>query len=182
MIAVMSDPLTRAFGDAPARSVAAGEPLFHRGDPVHSMFFLRHGSVDLRRDGPGGTPMILHRAVAGRMLAEASAWSDRYHCDAVAVTAATVGVLPRSVFRARLGDDGQLAEALVRSLAREVQAARMRAEIRSLPKVADRLDAWLADGNRLPGRGRWQEVAADLGVTREALYRELARRRGRVGR
>jgi hypothetical protein len=42
---------------------------------------------------------------------------------------------------------------------------------------ADRLDAWLEEGNRTPERGRWQEVAAELGVSREALYRELALRR-----
>jgi hypothetical protein len=60
---------------------------------------------------------------------------------------------------------------------RAVQAARLRAEIRPLPRVANRLDAWLGADNRLPGRGRLQEVAADLGITREALYRELSRRR-----
>jgi len=55
--------------------------------------------------------------------------------------------------------------------------ARVRAEIRSLPTVAARLDVWLAEGNELPSKGHWQTVAAELSVTREALYRELARRR-----
>jgi len=66
-------------------------------------------------------------------------------------------------------------------LARGVQAARLKAEIRSLSKVSERLGAWLEAGNTLPEKGRWQEVAAELSVTREALYRELARRRS-VGR
>lgn len=65
-------------------------------------------------------------------------------------------------------------------LALSVLAARLRSEIRSLPKVADRLDAWLAEGNALPEKGRWQEVAAEPGVTREALYRELSRRRTKL--
>ena len=43
--------------------------------------------------------------------------------------------------------------------------------------LADRLDAWLAEGHAFPERGRQQELAAELGVTREALYREMARRR-----
>lgn len=65
----------------------------------------------------------------------------------------------------------------MQNLARTVQAARVRAEIRSLPKVAERLDAWLDEGHVLPTKGRWQDLAAELGVSREALYRELAQRR-----
>jgi CRP-like cAMP-binding protein len=77
----------------------------------------------------------------------------------------------------RLKSAPDLADTWAKNLAQAVQAARLRAEIRSLPRVADRLGAWLAEGNRLPDKGRWQEVAAELGVTREALYRELSRRR-----
>ena len=36
---------------------------------------------------------------------------------------------------------------------------------------------WLGEGNRLPQKGRWQGVAADLGATGETLCRELSRRR-----
>jgi DNA-binding phage protein len=32
----------------------------------------------------------------------------------------------------------------------------------------------------LPDKGRWQDVASELGVSREALYRELARRRDKA--
>lgn len=182
MIAIMCDAVGRLFQDASRRVLAPGESLFHRGDPVQSMFLLRSGRVDLVRHGATGTRMILHRASAGSMLAEASAWSDAYHCDAVAVDASETAVMPRTTFRARIAGDPRLAEALAMSLARSVQAARLRAEIRSLPKVAERLDAWLGDGNSLPERGRWHELAAELSVTREALYRELSRRRRRAGR
>lgn len=70
-----------------------------------------------------------------------------------------------------------LAEAWAAHLARSVQAARLRAEIRTLRKVSERVDAWLGEGRALPDKGHWQDLAAELGVTREALYRELARRR-----
>lgn len=121
--------------------------------------------------------MVLQNAGPGAFVAEASAYSSRYHCDAVAAEESVVAGLPRERFLSALKDDPALAENWSALLAHSVQSARLRAEIRSLPRVADRLDAWLGEGNRLPERGRWQEVAAELGVTREALYRELALRR-----
>ncbi|MFW6077468.1 MAG: Crp/Fnr family transcriptional regulator, partial [Hyphomicrobiales bacterium] len=84
-------------------------------------------------------------------------------------------------FLSALADDPALAASWSAILARGVQAARLRAEIRSLPKVAERLDAWLGEGNSLPEKGRWQDLAAEIGVTREALYRELSRRRTQTG-
>jgi CRP/FNR family transcriptional regulator, dissimilatory nitrate respiration regulator len=177
MTAIMSDQLEPLFADAPMRAFAAGDPVFHAGARVEAMFFIRNGRADLVRHTGDGVRMILHRAGPGQILGEASAWSDVYHCDAVAAGPCDVAVLARGAFRARLTTDAALAELWARSLARAVQAARLRAEIRSLPKVADRLDAWRGEGNTLPGKGRWQEVAAELGVTRESLYRELSRRR-----
>lgn len=177
MIVIMSDLFEPLFTDAAAREFAAGDLLFRAGDPVVSMILLRSGQADLVRHTGHGLRMILQRAGPGQILAEASAWSDTYHCDAVAAEPCVTALVPRQVFVARLRSDPDLAEFWVRNLARAVQAARLRAEIRSLPRVADRLDAWLAEGHSLPYKGRWQEVAAELGVSREALYRELSRRR-----
>ncbi|WP_236841765.1 hypothetical protein [Bosea sp. PAMC 26642] len=74
-----------------------------------------------------------------------------------------------------------MARALTCHLAVEVRRARARAEIASLKTVAMRLDAWLAlEEGELPPRGRWREVAAEIGVSPEAFYRELAARRAVV--
>jgi CRP/FNR family transcriptional regulator, dissimilatory nitrate respiration regulator len=177
MIAIMSRSLELLFAGVATRDFAAGEPVFHAGDKVVSMFLVRRGCADLIRHTGHGLRMVLHRAGPGSVLAEASAWSDVYHCDAVAAGPCQMGVLSRAAFRKRLSREPAVAEIWARSLARAVQSARLQAEIRSLPKVADRLDAWLGEGNQLPEKGRWQEVAAELGVTREALYREMSRRR-----
>jgi CRP-like cAMP-binding protein len=138
---------------------------------------VRSGRVHLQRHTTHGARMVLQNVGPGAVIAEASAYSDRYHCDAVATEESVVAVLPKARFLTALEDDPALAASWSAMLARSVQAARFRSEIRSLPKVADRLDAWLGEGNCLPESGRWQEVAGELGVTREALYRELSRRR-----
>lgn len=138
---------------------------------------LRAGRVQLQRHTAHGARLILQDAGPDTVLAEASAFSETYHCDAVVTEAATLAVVPKPDFITVLRQDPGLALAWSAMLARSVQAARVRAEIRSLPKVAQRFDAWLDEGHTLPERGRWQDVAAELGVTREALYREMARRR-----
>ena len=53
---------------------------------------------------------------------------------------------------------------------------RLRSEILGMKTVAERLDSWLAF-NPLPPKGQWAATADNIGVSPEALYRELARRR-----
>ena len=171
MIMIMSEIFEDLFANAAARDFVAGETLFRAGDKVVSMMLLRDGRADLVRHTGHGLRLILHRAGAGQILAEASAWSDVYHCDAVASAASVGAVLPRQILPGAVdGGPPDLAERWMQTLARSVQAARVRSEIRSLPKVADRLDAWLCEGHALPDKGRWQDVASELGVSREALY------------
>jgi hypothetical protein len=43
--------------------------------------------------------------------------------------------------------------------------------------VHDRLEGWLDwNGGKLPSRGKWKKLASEIGVTPEALYRELAKK------
>jgi len=43
--------------------------------------------------------------------------------------------------------------------------------------VAERLGARLDWRGQLPPKGKWVELAAELGVSPEALYREIAKRK-----
>lgn len=177
MIAIMRELILLIFADGRGVDLTPGETLFRSSENVTDMFMVRSGRVHLQRHTIQGANMVLQNAGPGAVVAEASAYSDRYHCDAVAAEKTVVAVLPKARFLTALADDPALSASWSAMLARSVQAARFRSEIRSLPKVADRLDAWLGEGNRLPERGRLQGVAGELGVTREALYRELSRRR-----
>ena len=65
-------------------------------------------------------------------------------------------------------------------MGRALRQARMRAEILSLKTVAARLSAWAEwQGGVLPARGKWRSLADEPGVSPEALYREMARRRSK---
>lgn len=177
MIPIMHMSLSMLFQDARDTGLVPGETLFVAGEEVTDIFIVRSGRMHLQRHTMHGAQMVLQNAGPGAVIAEASAYSTRYHCDSVAAEESVIAGLPKERFLAALAEDPALATNWSALLARSVQAARFRAEIRTLPRVADRFAAWLGEGNTLPEKGRWQEVAAELGVTREALYRELARRR-----
>lgn len=164
------------------RRYGAGEHLFHQGDRVAVLHLVVEGRAHLVRHQIDGSTLVLQRAGPGAVLAEASVFSDRYHCDALAAAPVRSLAVRKASVRARIASDPDFAVALIAHLAREVQASRLRAEILSLRTVAARLDAWIAahDG-RAPARGEWKSVAGEVGTSAEALYRELARRRAMPG-
>jgi len=182
MIVIMSPSPVELLSKLKGRDqkVAAGEAVFRAGDPVRSLFLVKAGTLRLVRTLPHGLQLTLQRAGAGAILAEASLFADRYHCDAAASEHSILRVIALREVKAALREDSALALALARDLSVEVQRVRTHAEILSLKTVAERVDAWTAvNGDTLPPKGRWRQVASDIGVTPEALYRELALRRSR---
>lgn len=163
----------------PGRNVRlyAGAPVFRTTDEVKNIHAIVHGRIHLVRHKADGTALILQRAEAGAILAEASLYSPRYHCDAIAEVDSLLWTIRRKDLRRRLEQDDILVEAWARHLAHEVQKARLHAEILSLKTVAARLDAWIDWHGAFPEKGRWVSVAQQIGTSPEALYREMARRR-----
>jgi CRP-like cAMP-binding protein len=178
MIAIMSelsDLLARHCGKT--RSLDKGRVLFRRGDPVAFVHLVDAGEIILERTAPNGVRLVLQRARAGDVLAEASIFATQYHCDAVVSENAEVRLADIAVFRRAINDDAQEMGVVAAHLARQAQSARFRAEILALRRTDHRLDAWLdLNAGRQPAKGQWRELAAELGVTPEALYRELAKR------
>ena len=164
--------------DPAEREFAPGAVLFRRGDEVSVLHLVVAGEAHLVRHREDGGTLVLQRARPNTVLAEASVFSERYHCDCVAVAPTRTLAVARSAVRTLLTMDSGFAEAFAHHLAHELQATRLRAEILSLRTVRQRLDAWVAwHGDELPPRGTWATVASELGTSPEALYREIAKRR-----
>jgi CRP-like cAMP-binding protein len=180
MIVIMSSTIIDALSSVNGRKqeLAAGDILFRAGDPVISLFLVTAGALRLTRGLPHGLQLTLQRAGPGAILAEASLFADTYHCDASAAENSVLRVVPLRRIRGALRDDPDLAFALARDLAHELHRARAHAEILSLKTVAQRVDAWLVlNGGSLPPKGRWRQLASEIGTTPEALYREISVRR-----
>ena len=127
-----------------------------------------------------GSAFVLQRARSLTVLAEASMYSETYHCDAVAKSSSIIFELPKKLFLERLRIDEVFSNAWASHLATEIQSSRYKCEILSRKTVTERLDGWLAwKGGDLPDKGQWKAIAEQIGVSPEALYRELAKRRVR---
>lgn len=158
------------------RELPSGTVLFARGSPVKSMFRVIDGLIELVRHAEDGGILVLQRAGPGAIVAEASLFSTSYHCEAMTRRDSVVESASIMDLRTKLRDPA-FAEIWMEHLSHEVQATRTRAEILSLKTVAQRLSAWMAAyGHSRPDR-LWVDVAAEISVSPEALYRELARRR-----
>jgi len=174
------------------RRLKAGETLFRQGDRPVSFFEVTAGRVRLSRVDRAGREVVLHVAGPGETLAEASLYSDAYHCDAIASTAATLRAYPKPALLAAFGKDRKAAQAFTATLARQVMGLRTRIEQRNIRSARDRVRHYLAvnaEAGAVTLRGTLKDLAGELGLTHEALYRtlgalsrsgEIRRGRGRI--
>lgn len=153
------------------RQLAAGGHLFRQGDPVHAMFFLQRGGLDLIRHTQAGQKVTMFRANAGDTLAEPALFSDHFHCDAIARSRCLVVTLDKTEVLELMAKDPSFATALVQRMAGQVQTYRRRLELLAIRSAKDRVLAGLADGWLT---GSVIDFAAELGLTHEAVYRALS--------
>jgi CRP-like cAMP-binding protein len=172
-----------AIGDAfpgpiQTEMLAAGAHLFRQGDPAMAVYFVESGCLRLERYTPAGTTVVLHTARAGELLAEAALVSDSYHCDAVALEESRVRVFKKATILSNL-KPGSPGHALVAVMARQLLKLRQRMELRNVRSADERVMLYFQQNADRKGDvvidRKLQEIAGELGLSREALYRTLAR-------
>lgn len=154
----------------------AGVRLFLSGRKPRWMYFVNDGEVVLERHGANGEPACLQRCQHG-MVGEASLTAARYHCDARTTRSTTVTRTPIEAMRLALTHDREFSDRWIRMLSDQVRKLRLVNERLGLPKVKDRvLHLIETEGSQ----GRYtldcslKQLASQLAVTHEALYRALA--------
>ena len=166
-------------GAAIDRKLKSGETLFRLGDKTAGFCEVIAGRVRLSRVDRSGREVILYVAGPGETIAEASLFSPNYHCDAIASTDALVRVYPKAAVLAAFDKDPKSAQAFTATLARQVMNLRTRIEQRNIRSARERVRHFLsvsagADGGSVSLAGTLKDLAAELGLTHEALYRTLA--------
>jgi CRP-like cAMP-binding protein len=162
------------------RDLESGQTLFRAGQRTIGPYQVLSGRVRLARVDRSGREIVLYTAGGGDMIAEASLFSSVYHCDAIASTPAKVRLYPKDAVLAEFKRDPDAAKSFMTRLARQVMDLRTRMELRNIRSARDRIRHYLAlnagpDGLTVAVNGTLKELAAELGLSHEALYRTLAR-------
>jgi CRP/FNR family transcriptional regulator, dissimilatory nitrate respiration regulator len=159
------------------RLLAPGELLFRQGDRAAAIYKVESGRLRLIRRTVDDHLVILHTARRGEFFAEASLFAEAYHCDAVAAEQSGVRVYPKATVMDALRNDPALAEAFMARLAHQLQELRACMELRNIRSARERVLQYLrlrVHNRSIAVEGQLQDIAAEIGITREALYRTLA--------
>src|SRR5438874_8322178 len=174
------DPLPASLeAGSTVRVLAPGELLFRQGDRAAAIYKVESGRLRLIRRTVDDHLVILHTARRGEFFAEASLFAAVYYCGAVAAAQSRVRVYPKAKVMDALRNDPIVAEALMARLARQLHELRARMELRNIRSARERVLQYLrlrtgSNDRGISIEGRLQDIAAEIGMTREALYRALA--------
>jgi CRP/FNR family transcriptional regulator, dissimilatory nitrate respiration regulator len=174
---------------AQVRELVRNEYLFRQGEAVATVYEVLAGRLRMQRRTLDDHLVVLHTARDGELFAESSLFADTYHCDAVAAAPSRVRAYPKQEFIAALRAAPAGWERITARLAHQLQHLRTQMEMRNIRSARERVLQYLrlnADATARSVRieGELQELAADLGLSREAFYRTLARLEsdGAIGR
>ena len=154
------------------KSLNKGAYLFHQFDNVENVYFLHSGRIQLQRNLENGFRVTLHNAGAGESFAEASLFSEQYHCDAVCTSKALVSQIPKDAVLKHLKNDPEFSFNLLKTASKQVQHYRGRLQIVSIKSAEERVLAALASGISY---NTIIELASCISLTHEACYRALNR-------
>lgn len=164
------------LAECEVQQMRKGERLFAKGQRPRYLFWVHAGQVVLERAAVNGASVVLQRTHQG-FVSEASLQSPRYHCDAVVVLDAHITRVPVPALLQALTDDPAFALRWIAMLNQEVRRLRLQCERLNLKGVQARVLHWLeteGTGGCCAVTAGYKSLAAELGVSHEALYRALA--------
>jgi CRP-like cAMP-binding protein len=161
------------------RSLARNEVLFRQGEKVNAIYFVEAGRLRLERQTFDGRSLVVGTTSSGRFFVEAALFADIFHCDAVATEPSRVRIYAKAAVLNALRADPENAMSLLALVAHQVIELRHRIEIMKVRSARERVMLYLdlsvgPDGRTVDLRGQLQDIAGELGMTREVLYRTLA--------
>ncbi len=182
----MLDDLLKSLPDTAVTvtEIRQSDLLFRQGEMTRGFYKVGSGSIILQRTTEAGGTLVLHRASAGDFIAEASIFSNMYHCDALCISDTQCIRYDRCAVLSLMRSDPDFTMRFAQHLAAQVQHYRSHAEILAVRSAKERVLVALHAGYH---QGTVTELAGQINLTHEACYRAFAelckeKRLRRVGR
>ena len=166
--------------------VPRGHVVFHEGEPGDSLYIVLSGKVKLGRKSPDGRENLLGIFGPADMFGELSIFDPGPRtATAIAVTDARLARMPRGALRTWIGNRPQIAEQLLRALARRLRRTNsMLADMiftdvpgrvaKALLQLAQRFGSQEAGLLRVTHDLTQEEIAQFVGAPRETVNKALA--------
>lgn len=156
----------------------AEQTLFYQGEPATSVYLVESGRVRVVSHALTGRTALLYRATVGQMLGETALVLREHTSEAIADVPSRVVGFPRRVIEAIVEGDERLGAAFTARLAERIRLLQERLVLNSTAPARDRVLEYLyysvPKGGRTVALDRsFKEVAAELNLTQETLYRVL---------
>jgi CRP/FNR family transcriptional regulator len=165
--------------EAIAREIPArkGSFLFSPGDVTKGFYAVLDGAIRVYRDSAKGKEITLEIVGAGSTLAEASLFTERYHCHAEVLKDSTVFLIPKDAFLEMIQTNIQFAATWIHILSLEVMRLRQRVEELTLKSPKIRIVSYIlllgemqnSTSIILPAYRK--SIATLLDMTHETFYR-----------
>lgn len=182
-----------ALSSVASRTVVKRYPkdkiLFRQGEEARGLFVVVAGGVKIYQSGPDGREQTLYVERPGHSLAEIPLFDGSpYPASARAAEESRILFLPRDAFEWLYRNNPDIADATIRELGRRLRRLVRLVDRLSLKSVPARVAATLLeaaaaagcarDGGELVLQSTQEEMAAELGTTRESVSRALSTLRG----
>ena len=161
------------------QNLVAGQVLFHHRDPAKYIFVLEIGRIRLVRYTCEGNLVVFQIVRSLESFAESALFTELYHCNAIVEVPSRVICYPKTLVWEVLQNNCNLALSLLRRFDSKSQSLKKLLELRSIRIARDRLLQYLLfavseGGTRITFDRSYKDVANELGLSSETLYRSLS--------
>jgi CRP/FNR family transcriptional regulator, dissimilatory nitrate respiration regulator len=160
------------------RDLAPSQVLYRQGDRARAVFVLETGQVKIVRRNPEGKIILIRIVTPGESFGTGALLSEFYGNEAIAEVPSQIHVYPKQSLFEALKQRPDLAESFIGSLAEQIHMLEDRLELRSIPSARERVIRYLRTHSHGKASVNFdtplKNIAIDLGLSREVLYRTLA--------
>ena len=157
--------------------IKKGAHIFEQGHAIENIYFIKSGRVKLSRDTIDGVPVILHVGFKGEAIAEASLFSEQYHCSAIADSKGELAFVKKAELLRLLEDKPELLLKLLAIFSRQVRDLRAINEIKNIRSAKERVLSFIRcemnEAKELSLELSLKDMAYKIGLAHETFYREL---------